>query len=154
RELIRAQLRRTVQGAIPVDCWIAAIGSGKIVQVGLCVRPIPDGGHDIALCSGRPLWSGGWQLTLRDAIRPLREILQSNSSQLAHRWRHHVPAGLGRFDASNPRVMRRVELPETRGQRSRGEIAKLVTADAAHVLYPHEVLVAATVQLRCLRKLR
>ena len=44
--------------------------------------------------------------------------------------------------------MRGVELAEARRQRARRELAELVTADAAHVLHPHQVLVAPVAQLR------
>src|SRR6185312_5924814 len=51
---------------------------------------------------------------------------------------------LTRGDPPHPGLLGGGEGSEALGERARGEIAELMAADAAHVLYPHQIAIAAT----------
>ena len=58
----------------------------------------------------------------------------------------HLAAGLARLHAMQPGFLRRLEYTQGLRQGTRRQIPELMTADATHVLHPHEIAIAAARQ--------
>src|SRR5437762_8513483 len=95
RQIIRAELERSVDQALRIDRRVPAVRGNLIVKVDLRIRPIPLGDDDVALDA---LWPRRRRrhLTRGNAVRPVGEQRErAVAADLAERLRHARPCLAG-----------------------------------------------------------
>ena len=92
-QIVGTQLERSVDQTVRVERGIATVGGHLVVQVGLRIRPVPLGDHDVTLDALRTRRRGR-HFTAGDAIGPVGKHLQR--AILAHliETTGHLRAGL------------------------------------------------------------
>ena len=133
REVVGALLERAIEQAVRIEGRIAAVGRHDIVQIGLRVRPVPHRDHDVAL---EPLRTrrGRRHLTLRDAVGPVGEHREGTLASEIAEPGDHARAGLAGLQPALPRLLRRGERPERRGNLPGRLVPELVAREARPVL--------------------
>ncbi len=135
RHVVGGIFRRAEQRTVSIHRGKAPVGGNQIVQIVLLRTPFPRGDHNVALDALRPLRLVFWQLALLNALRPIGEIFEGRAAELSCNAIGHHRTGLAGVYATHPGFLVRFEFAERFGNRARGKLAELVTADAVHVVH-------------------
>ena len=140
RHLVRAVLGRSKNEAIGVHCGIAFVARGRVVQVGLGIRPVPHRDDGVALDALRALRLRRRQLARGNPVGPFTEHPQTRLSAHPFHVVDHLGRRLAGLDAARPCLVPRFELTEPLGNGAGRRVAQLMAADTAIGLDDIEVL--------------
>ncbi len=139
RDDVGRVLDRAIDQAVGVQCRLALVGRGDVVQVVLGIGKIPLRDDDVALAPLRARRLRGRQFTRRDAVGPVGEQAErALRVQPADRGRHVVHRLAGQ-DAARPGVFG-LHVGEHRRDRARRLVAERVAGVAAVGLHDVEPL--------------
>ena len=92
RQVIAAFFQRSVDGAVGVHRRIILVAGDGVMQIDFRIGPVPESDHDVPLLTLRTRRSGRWQLSMGNAVGPVRvhrqRALTANLSRSGHSFRH------------------------------------------------------------------
>ena len=130
RQIVGAQLQRSVDETVRVERGIPSVGSDRIVEIRLRVRPVPLRDDDVAFDTLRPRRRRR-HLATRHTVGPVGEHGQCAVFAQRVEAAGHLRARLTRLNSPIPRFRRTVERAELFRNLTRAFGAELVTRRAA-----------------------
>ena len=132
RQVIAAFFERSVDGAVGVDGRIILVACDGVMQIDFRIGPVPESDDHVPLLTLRTRRSGGRQLSMGNAVGPVRVHRQRALTANLVEAGTHPAARLAGLNPEVPRGFRVCGLTEdTLRNLARGFVAHLMTAGAA-----------------------